>query len=142
MENFTPFMSTWGGLLIGLASALVFLFQGRVAGVSGILGGLLMPSGDAGWRAAYILGMVAAGAVGGFVAPAAFAMEVERSTLTLVVAGLLVGFGVRMGNGCTSGHGVCGISRLSPRSITATLTFMAVAIATVFVTEHVLGGQP
>lgn len=140
-ETFTPVASLAGGVLIGLASSLLLLGAGRIAGISGIAGELTAPRpGDAAWRVAFLAGLLAVGAVAGVAAPEAFASTITRSPLAVVVAGLLVGFGTRLGNGCTSGHGVCGISRGSARSITATLTFMASAAVTVYVIQHALGG--
>jgi len=135
--NFTPWTSLAGGLLIGVAAAMFLFLNGRIAGVSGILGGLLRPaSGDIAWRLAFLLGLV--------VAPFAFALaaplpdaQVDAGTLTLVAAGLLVGVGTRYGSGCTSGHGVCGLSRRSPRSVVATVAFMLAGFATVFVVRHI-----
>ena len=130
-----------GGALIGLAASILWALNGRRAGVSGIVGGLLQPvRGDAEWQGAFLLGLVLAGFVGALVEPSAFG----RSPLTLgplVLAGLLVGAGTRLSGGCTSGHGVCGISRGSRRSIVATLTFMASAVATVAVVRA-LGAVP
>jgi len=143
MENFTPVSSTIGGMLIGLSAALVLFGLGRIAGISGIFGGLLQPkSGDVAWRLSFVLGLVAGGLVMFSLAPALFAVGIERTLLTVAVAGLLVGVGTRMGNGCTSGHGVCGISRGSPRSLLATATFMVTGALTVFFTQHVFGGSP
>jgi uncharacterized membrane protein YedE/YeeE len=134
--NFTPWASLAGGLLIGLSAALFVLFNGRVAGVSGILGGLLRPGvGDIGWRVAFLLGLVLAPLAYATVHPLP-AVQVDAGTGTLVAAGLLVGLGTRYGSGCTSGHGVCGLSRLSPRSLVATLSFMAGGFATVFAVRH------
>lgn len=134
--NFTPWASLAGGLLIGLATAIFILFNGRVAGISGILGGLLRPArGDVAWRVAFISGLVLAPVAYGLFA-ALPSINVSADTATLVIAGLLVGFGTRYGSGCTSGHGVCGISRLSPRSIVATLAFMLAGFLTVFVMRH------
>ena len=135
---FTPGMSALGGLLIGTAAVILALAAGRIAGISGIVGGLLRPRrGDLAWRLAFVAGMIGAGlawrALGRFPD-----IHVDASTGTLVVAGLLVGFGTRLGSGCTSGHGVCGISRLSPRSIAATLAFMGAGFATVLLARHVL----
>jgi len=132
-----------GGVLIGLSATGLLLFNGKIAGISGIVGGLLAPlePGDRGWRVGFVAGLLAGGAGIAARAPELFAMGVERSTGALVVAGLLVGFGTRLGGGCTSGHGVCGISRGSKRSIAATLTFMAVAGAVTYVIGHVLGGR-
>ncbi len=140
MENFTPGMSTLGGLLIGLSAALVLFGLGRIAGISGIFGGLLFPkAGDIGWRAAFMAGLVFGGAVMSALYPALFAAS-PSSLFVVGAAGVLVGIGTRMGSGCTSGHGVCGISRGALRSIAATMTFMATGMLTVFVVRHVLGG--
>ena len=136
---FAPWSGVIGGAIIGLAVALLLLANGRIAGISGIVGGLLRPStGDIAWRVAFVAGLVAA--------PVAYAIvatlppiNVEASYPTLVLAGLLVGVGTRYGAGCTSGHAVCGISRLSLRSIGATLAFMAAGFLTVFVVSHLLG---
>ena len=136
--SFTAASAAAGGALIGLAVALLLLVNGRVAGVSGIVGGVLRPRrGDVGWRLAFVAGLVAA--------PIAYTLVrtmppigFDVSMPSIGLAGLLVGIGTRYGAGCTSGHGICGISRLSPRSIAATLCFMAAGIATVFVTRHVL----
>ncbi len=139
--NFTPWASLAGGVLLGIASALFILANGRILGISGILGGLLRPKGgDAGWRIAFVLGMLAAPATLKLLAPAGFlsAPRIEAGVAAVVVAGLLVGYGTRLGSGCTSGHGVCGLSRLSPRSLVATGTFMAAGFAIVFVIRHLL----
>jgi len=136
--HFTPGTSLVGGLLIGLASALFILANGRIAGISGILGGLLRPSGnDVVWRLAFLLGLIMAPAVASlFIVTSA--PTIDASAEMLVVAGLLVGIGTRYGGGCTSGHGICGLSRLSPRSLIATLAFMASGMAIVFVMRHLL----
>lgn len=137
-QHFTPWTSLAGGLLIGFAAALFVLLNGRIAGISGVLGGLLMPrAGDIAWRLLFVAGLLLAPTVYGLIAelPAA---TIEAGVPTLVVAGLLVGLGTRFGAGCTSGYGVCGISRLSPRSIVATLSFMAAGFATVYVARHLL----
>lgn len=137
--NFTPWASLAGGVLLGVASAIFILVNGRILGISGILGGLLGPKpGDAGWRIAFLLGMLAA--------PVTFALIAPEGTLpvpridagfgAVVAAGLMVGFGTRYGSGCTSGHGVCGLSRLSPRSLIATAAFMAAGFVTVFLIRH------
>ena len=139
--NFTPWASLSGGILLGLASAFFILVNGRVLGISGIVGGLLPPkSGDAGWRIAFLLGMLAAPLVYGLLVPAGYvkAPTIDADFATIVAAGLLVGLGTRYGSGCTSGHGVCGLSRLSPRSLVATLAFMGAGFAMVFVVRHVL----
>ena len=136
--HFTPGTSLVGGLLIGLASALFILANGRTAGISGILGGLLRPSGnDVVWRLAFLLGLIMAPAVASlFIATSA--PTIDANAEILVIAGLLVGIGTRYGGGCTSGHGICGLSRLSPRSLIATLAFMASGMAIVFVMRHLL----
>jgi uncharacterized membrane protein YedE/YeeE len=139
--NFTPWASLSGGVLLGVASAMFILVNGRVLGISGILGGLLPPkAGDAGWRLAFLLGMLAAPLAYGVLAPAGFvqAPRIDAGLGAIVAAGLLVGLGTRYGSGCTSGHGVCGLSRLSPRSLVATLAFMGAGFAMVFVVRHVL----
>lgn len=137
--HFTPLASFGGGLLIGLGAAVLLLANGRVAGVSGIAGGLLRPArGDIGWRLAFILGLLAA-PLGWLALRAMPPAQIDHAPALLAVAGLLVGLGTRFGSGCTSGHGVCGIARLSPRSIVATICFVAAGFATVYVTRHVLG---
>lgn len=134
--NFTPWSSLAGGILIGLAAAALLLLLGRIAGISGIVGGLLQPSkGDTGWRLAFVLGLLAAPAVYALFQPLP-AIEVSTDLPVLLAAGLLVGVGTRYGSGCTSGHGVCGLSRLSPRSLAATLAFMAAGFATVYMVRH------
>jgi len=135
--HFTPWTALAGGLLIGLAAASFILLSGRIAGISGILGGLLRPArGDVAWRLAFLGGLVVAPLIWALVA-APPAMQIGAGKANLVVAGLLVGLGTRYGSGCTSGHGVCGISRLSPRSLAATLAFMLAGFVTVFVLRHV-----
>ena len=141
LVNFTPWMSLAGGVLLGVASALFILLNGRVLGISGILGGLLAPkAGDTGWRVALVLGMFAAPLVMGLLAPEGFiaAPRIDAGFGLVVLAGLLVGIGTRYGSGCTSGHGVCGLSRLSPRSLVATLAFMGAGFVTVFVIRHLI----
>ena len=136
---FTPWSALAGGVLIGLAVAMFVLLNGRIAGISGVVGGLLRPSrGDIAWRAAFIAGLVAAPLLYALVAPLP-ALRIDAQYGALVLAGLLVGVGTRLGSGCTSGHGVCGLSRLSLRSLVATLLFMGAGFATVFVTRHLLG---
>jgi uncharacterized membrane protein YedE/YeeE len=136
--DFTPWSALGGGLLIGLAAALVVLFNGRIAGISGIVGGLLRPAtGERGWRIAFLLGLVAAPLVYTLAAPLP-AMRIDAGTGTLIAAGLLVGVGTRYGAGCTSGHGVCGLARGSVRSLAATLAFMGAGFATVFIVRHLL----
>lgn len=135
--SFTPWSAIGGGLLIGLAAAMFVLCNGRIAGVSGIVGGLLRPvRGDAGWRLAFLTGLIAAPVLYRMVAVLP-AVTVDAGEGTLVLAGLLVGVGTRYGAGCTSGHGVCGISRMSPRSLIATATFMAAGFVTVYAVRHV-----
>lgn len=137
---FTPWPALAGGVLIGIAAAMLLLVGGRIAGISGIVGGLLKPvRGDVGWRLAFIGGLLAA--------PLAYSLftalprpQIDASYGALLLAGLLVGVGTRFGGGCTSGHGVCGISRLSLRSLLATLAFMGAGFATVFVLRHAIGG--
>lgn len=139
--NFTPWASLAGGILLGVASAFFILVNGRVLGISGILGGLMPPKlGDAGWRVAFLLGMLAAPLAYGLLAPEGFvqAPRIDAGFATVVAAGLLVGLGTRYASGCTSGHGVCGLSRLSPRSLVATLAFTGAGFAMVFVVRHVL----
>jgi uncharacterized membrane protein YedE/YeeE len=136
--DFTPWTALGGGLLIGLAAAMFVLFNGRIAGISGILGGLLRPApGERGWRIAFLLGLVAAPLVYMLAAPLP-AMRIDAGTGTLIAAGLLVGIGTRYGAGCTSGHGVCGLARGSARSLAATLAFMGAGFATVFIVRHLL----
>jgi uncharacterized protein len=137
--NFTPWASLIGGLLIGLATAMFLLLNGRIAGISGILGGLLRPTkGDIGWRIAFIAGLIFSPIAFSVAAPLP-AVQIDAGTTSLIMAGLLVGIGTRYGSGCTSGHGVCGISRLSPRSMVATTFFMLAGFITVFVTRHLIG---
>ena len=134
--HFTPWTALAGGLLIGLAAAAFVLLNGRIAGISGILGGLLRPArGDIAWRVAFLAGLIGAPLVHALFAALPEA-RIEAGQGTLVVAGLLVGLGTRYGAGCTSGHGVCGLSRLSPRSLVATATFMAAGFLTVYLLRH------
>ncbi len=136
---FTPWSAFAGGMLIGLAAAMFVLLNGRIAGISGVIGGLLKPvKGDVAWRAVFVLGLVGS--------PWLYALfaalpqpRIDGSFSALVIAGLLVGVGTRYGSGCTSGHGVCGLARLSPRSMVATVAFMAAGFVTVFVIRHVFG---
>ena len=137
--NFTPWTSLAGGLLIGLATVIFLMFNGRIAGISGIVGGLVKPKrGDISWRVAFVSGLV--------LSPLAYALvftlpkiQVEANYYVLIVAGLLVGIGTRYGSGCTSGHGVCGLSRRSPRSIVATMGFMLAGFVTVYIVRHLIG---
>ena len=138
--HFTPLSALFGGLLIGLSAAVLLLCNGRIAGISGIVGGLLQRyrAGDFAWRVAFVLGLV--------LAPVLYRLfaelpesRIDAGWAMLVVAGVLVGFGSRLGSGCTSGHGVCGLSRLSPRSLVATATFMTTGFVAVYVVRHLLG---
>lgn len=138
MTEFTPIASLLGGALIGVASLLMLAVHGRIAGISGIVGGILRGP-DRPWRASFVVGLLAGGVGVAAVAPQAFGPGSPTGTVGLVVAGVLVGIGTRLGSGCTSGHGVCGMSRLSTRSFIATATFMAVAAITVYVALHVVG---
>ena len=138
-NHFTPWTSLSGGVLIGIAAAMLVLFNGRVAGISGILGGVLIPRrSDIAWRVAFVAGLLAAPWAYLLFAPAVVP-RIDAGFGTLIAAGLLVGLGTRYGSGCTSGHGVCGLSRLSPRSLVATGAFMAAGFATVFIVRHVIG---
>lgn len=140
MDNFTPFSALAGGSLIGLAAALLLLINGRIAGISGILGGIAgATTGEAVWRVAFIAGLMMSPivyAAGGASLPR---ISLGHSVPTLIVAGLLVGFGTRLGSGCTSGHGVCGLARGSRRSLVAAVVFMGTAILTVFIARHIIG---
>lgn len=142
MTEFTPVLSATGGILIGLASVMLMAALGRIAGISGMIGGLLPPvtAGEWGWRLAFLAGMIAAPVVLLAATGSMPVIEVPSSTGMLVIGGILVGIGVSYGSGCTSGHGVCGMARLSARSIAATLTFMLTTGVTVFVVRHVIGG--
>lgn len=137
-NNFTPWASLAGGMLIGLSAAVFVLFNGRIAGISGILGGLLeWPKGDVAWRVAFLAGLIGASLVYGAVLTLP-EVRIDADFPTLIIAGLLVGVGTRYGSGCTSGHGVCGLSRMSPRSLVATVAFMLAGFATVFVVRHLI----
>jgi uncharacterized membrane protein YedE/YeeE len=137
-SQFSPYSALAGGAMIGLAAALLLWMNGRIAGISGILGGLLRPAkGDRAWRVAFLLGLAGAPLAYMLYAPLP-AAQVDAGYGALVLAGLLVGAGTRYGSGCTSGHGVCGLSRLSPRSLAATAAFMGAGFATVLVTRHLL----
>jgi uncharacterized protein len=138
--EFTPLMSLFGGMLIGLSAVILMLFNGRIAGMTGILGGVLPPvAADWTWRAVFLLGAILPAAILSLLGHR-IEFGVPVSTAAIIVGGLVVGAGVVYGGGCPSGHGVCGIARLSPRSIVATLVFMAAAFVTVFVVRHMLGG--
>ena len=137
--HFTPIASLTGGIILGIASAIFILLNGRILGISGILGGLLPPKvGDTTWRLAFMLGLFAAPTVFHAVVPAEYitAPSIDATNLMVVIAGLLVGVGTRYASGCTSGHGVCGLSRLSPRSLVATVSFMSAGFAIVYVVRH------
>lgn len=137
-SHFTPWTSLAGGILLGLASALFILVNGRILGISGIVGGLLRPApGDSGWRLSFIAGLLVAPLLFALLA-APMPVRIDAGWSTLILAGLLVGAGTRYGAGCTSGHGVCGLSRLSPRSLLATLMFMGAGFATVYIVRHML----
>ena len=141
MSSFDPVSALLGGALIGLASALLMMATGRIAGISGILGGCLAPAaGDKVWRFAFIAGLVLAPLASGFLGHPLPTPRMPESWAITVIAGLLVGFGARLGGGCTSGHGVCGIARLSARSIAAAAIFMATAIVVVVIMRHGIGG--
>ncbi len=140
--TFTPLGSLFGGILIGSAAVLLMLLRGRIAGATGILAGALLPAGlaDWSWRIAMIAGMVSAPALFGLVSGGELSVQVPVSSGALVIGGLIVGVGVTLASGCTSGHGVCGMARLSVRSVAATLTFMIVTFATVYLIRHGFGG--
>lgn len=139
MNDYLP--SLVGGSLIGLASVGMLLFHGRILGISGIVGGFFTRGAAQGWRIGFLVGLISGGVLLRFVRPDCFEFSLSRSSAALVLAGLLVGYGTRLGSGCTSGHGVCGVSRLSPRSLIATATFMACGAATVFAIRHFFGGS-
>lgn len=138
-SHFTPWTSLAGGIAIGLASSLLWIFNGRIAGISGIVGGLFRPQiGDLSWRIAFVVGLV--------ISPLVFSLgllsrpaQIDTSYSTLIIAGLLVGVGTRYGAGCTSGHGICGLSRRSPRSLAATIAFMFAGFVTVYIVRHLVG---
>lgn len=140
--EFTPLASTIGGMLIGVSAVIVMVFSGRIAGISGIVAKLLPPytGGGIGQAAAFLTGLIAAPLVYTWVSQSPVQQTVPDNATLMIIAGLLVGVGSGIGGGCTSGHGVCGLARLSPRSIAATLTFMATGIVTVFIVRHVIGG--
>jgi uncharacterized protein len=142
MTDFTPYQSLAGGALIGLAAALLMAVLGRVAGMSGILAGVLplTLAKDWQWRVAFLAGMIAAPLAYKLISSAPIPFQPATSTAGVILGGVLVGIGVTYGSGCTSGHGVCGLARLSARSLAATLTFMAATALTVFINRHVLGG--
>jgi uncharacterized protein len=138
---FTPLAALIGGTLIGLSAVLLMTTHGRIAGMTGILAGILPPlPADWGWRVAFLAGAIGVPALAVAFGVAEIPVEVPASTLALVIGGAVVGIGITYGSGCTSGHGVCGIARLSPRSMVATGGFMLTAVATVFIIRHVIGG--
>ncbi|MCH9682347.1 MAG: YeeE/YedE family protein [Deltaproteobacteria bacterium] len=140
MTEFSPLSATIGGLLIGASSVMMLVLNGRIAGISGVVGGLFRPAtSDRAWRLWFIIGLLGGGLALAWAHPDAFGPGSSSSLPMLAVAGLLVGVGTRLGGGCTSGHGVCGISRLSKRSMLATVLFMTSAAATVFVSHHLIG---
>lgn len=137
--HFTSWTSLAGGIVIGLASALLLMLNGRIAGISGIVGGLLRPQrGDISWRFAFVAGLVISPLIFALVARLP-AVQIDAGYWILIIAGLLVGMGTRYGSGCTSGHGICGLSRRSPRSLAATVAFMFAGFATVYIVRHLLG---
>ena len=141
MANFTPVSAAIGGGLIGLSAVMLMLLTGRIAGISGIFGGLLdLKAADKDWRIAFIAGLILAPLMAGLMGYGMPSPKLPASWAVIIAAGLLVGFGTRLGGGCTSGHGICGVARLSVRSIAATIIFMLAAIATVAVTHHLFGG--
>jgi uncharacterized membrane protein YedE/YeeE len=138
---FTPISSLLGGVLIGLSASLLLLLHGRIAGISGIVGESFKARHDErAWRVLFLAGLVGGGALVALVKPSAFPSSVSTAPPGLIIAGLLVGFGTRLGSGCTSGHGLCGVGRLSQRSLVATAIFFATGAATVFILRHVIGG--
>ncbi len=138
--SFTPLPSLLGGMMLGVAAALYVLLHGRILGISGIISGLLHPQlSDSAWRVSLVLGLVSAPFMAAIFFGIFPVVEIEASWIAIVIAGLLVGFGVQYGSGCTSGHGICGLSRLSPRSLVATLAFMVAGFLTVFILRHLLG---
>ena len=141
MENFTPVPAAIGGALIGLSAVLLMMSTGRIAGISGIFSGLLnVHDDDKSWRVAFLAGLILAPVLAGLIGYGMAQPALPSSWIVIAVAGVLVGFGTRLGGGCTSGHGICGIARLSPRSIAATIVFIVMAVVTVAITRHGLGG--
>ena len=139
--SFTPIPSLLGGILLGIATALYVLLHGRILGISGIVAGLLPPKeGDRDWRIALILGLLSAPIWAALILGLRPIVEIDTNWVAILLAGVLVGFGAQYSSGCTSGHGICGLSRLSPRSLVATLAFMSAGFLTVFVIRHVIGG--
>jgi uncharacterized membrane protein YedE/YeeE len=140
MANFTPVSAAIGGALIGLSAVLLMLSTGRIAGISGIFGGLNVRGEDRDWRIAFLAGLILAPVIAGLIGYGMAQPALPSNWIVIAVAGVLVGFGTRLGGGCTSGHGICGIARLSPRSIAATIVFIVMAVVTVAITRHALGG--
>ena len=141
MTNFTPVSALLGGALIGLSAALLMLLTGRIAGISGIFGGCLtLGANDRGWRLAFVAGLIVAPLLGGLAGFPLSVPVIPNSWIVTILAGSLIGFGTRLGSGCTSGHGICGIARLSARSITASAIFMVTAMVVVFLMRHAFGG--
>jgi uncharacterized membrane protein YedE/YeeE len=140
MSNFTPLASTMGGALLGLSASSLLVFNGRVAGVAGILRGALQPQkGDVAWRVLFLAGLLTGSGAFALLRPESFGTS-PRPLALVIAAGLFVGLGVRISNGCTTGHGICGLSRFSKRSLVATMTFMTAAAATTFICQHAIGG--
>jgi uncharacterized membrane protein YedE/YeeE len=141
MENFTPYSSLAGGILLGISASILMYLNGRIAGISGIVGGILNnPSAaEKAWRGAFVVGIIGGASVYAYFFPVSIEPREHVTTALLIVGGLIVGFGTAMGGGCTSGHGVCGISRFSLRSITATMVFLVAGIATVYIVNQVIG---
>ena len=141
MQNFSPIESLVGGIVIGIAALVLLRFYSRIAGISGIFGGLFpFNTGETLWRMIFLAGLITGGVVLSFLHPGAVTFELAYSNPALILAGLLVGFGSRMGNGCTSGHGICGLGRLESRSVVAVLTFMVTGILTAVLVQQLLGG--
>jgi len=139
--SFTPIPSLLGGMILGIAAALYVLLHGRILGISGIISGLLHPTlTDSAWRLSLVFGLISAPFLAALFFGIIPVIEIDASWLVIVIAGLLVGFGAQYGSGCTSGHGICGLSRLSPRSLVATLAFMCAGFVMVFVIRHLIGG--
>jgi uncharacterized protein len=142
VSDLRPGAALLGGALVALGLLLALVAGRRVVGVSGVVGGIVLPSaGDTAWRVAFLIGLLVGGVLLAVVAPGTLTFTLDRSLPALAVSGLLVGFGTRLGNGCTSGHGVCGVARLSRRSLVATATFVAAGAATVFAAQHLIGGS-
>ncbi len=142
MHNFTPLTGTIGGLMIGLSATFMMLFLGRITGISGIFGGLVVPRrGEVAWRVVFVAGLLSGGVILRFFYPQAFPASLDQSLWLVAAAGLLVGFGTRMGSGCTSGHGICGLARFSQRSLVSVLTFIFTGAVAVYVMQYMIGGH-